>query len=98
MKLKLGKVTRTSVVVTLTSAEKFAFTGKATLFAPGKKGKAQSKVASFSLGKPAKLTLKLKSKLRAGQEGQARAAAGPGGREDEEDGRPDGHPEGVGYG
>ncbi|WP_028068063.1 carboxypeptidase regulatory-like domain-containing protein [Solirubrobacter soli] len=68
--VKLGKVTRTSAVVTLTSKEAFAFTGKATLLTAAKKPKAQSKIASFSLlakGKSAKVTLKLKPALKTGK-------------------------------
>jgi hypothetical protein len=67
--VKLGKVTRTSAVITLTGKEAFAFTGKATLLTTAKKPKAQSKVASFSLakGKSAKVTLKLKPSLRRGK-------------------------------
>ena len=59
--VKLGKVTKTAVALTLTSKETFAFTGTATLLTAGKKPKAQSKPASFSLkaSKSGKLTLKL---------------------------------------
>jgi hypothetical protein len=67
--VRLGKVTRTSAVVTLTSREAFAFTGKATLLTAAKKPKARSKAASFSLakGKSAKVTLKLDPALKKGR-------------------------------
>ena len=66
---KLGKVTRTSAVVTLTSKAAFAFTGKATLLTTAKKPRAQSKVASFSLakGKSGKVTLRLNPALKKGK-------------------------------
>jgi hypothetical protein len=67
--VKLGKVTRTSAVFTLTSKEAFAFTGTATLLTTAKKPKAQSKAAPFSLaaGKSGKVTLKLKPSLKRGK-------------------------------
>ncbi|HEY6888197.1 MAG TPA: fibronectin type III domain-containing protein, partial [Solirubrobacter sp.] len=67
--VKLGKVTRTSAAVTLTSKEAFAFTGKATLLTTAKRPKAQSKVAAFSLakGKSAVVALKLKPALKTGK-------------------------------
>jgi hypothetical protein len=59
--VKLGKVSKTTVALTLTSAETFPFTGTATLLSAAKKPKAQSGTGSFSLaaGKSGKLTLKL---------------------------------------
>ncbi|MDA0180907.1 hypothetical protein OJ997_11430 [Solirubrobacter phytolaccae] len=61
--VKLGKVTRRAVTVTLTSRERFAFTGTATL----RVGKALSRAAKFSLGKPAKVTLRPKAPLKRGR-------------------------------
>lgn len=69
--VKVGKVSRTGVAITVTSRERFAFTGSATLRSSAKKPKTLSKAARFSLGKPAKLTLKLnaagKQALKAGK-------------------------------
>jgi len=67
--VKLGKVTRTRAVLTLTSREAFAFTGKATLFSTAKKPKARSGAQAFSLakGKSTTVTLKLKPALKKGK-------------------------------
>jgi hypothetical protein len=64
--VKLGKVTRTRALVTLTSRETFAYTGTAVLRTAKK---TQSGTARFSLakGKSAKVTLKVKPALRKGR-------------------------------
>ena len=67
MSVKVGKVTRKAVALTLTSRETFAFTGTATLLSSAKKPKALSGAARFSLGKPAKVSLRLKQALKAGR-------------------------------
>ena len=59
--VKLRRVTKTAISLTLTSKETFAFTGKSTLLTAGKKPKALSRTGSFSLKArtSGKLTLKL---------------------------------------
>ena len=50
--VKVGKVTRKAVALTLTSREPFAFTGTATIMSTAKRPKALSGATRFSLGKP----------------------------------------------